>query len=127
MRNEPGTKCKASSMVKVLWRPWHVHGVLKDVGPGQVEQVRLPGKGNSNSHGARPDHLFITMIKWIRTRRLSIKNSLPQMWATHRSYRRKCRRDMRGLSTDTVALGGEVRIHPGNSGISGRNGVQHVA
>jgi len=38
--------------------------------------VRLPGKGNSNSHGARPVHLNITMIKWIRTSRLSIKNSL---------------------------------------------------
>ena len=38
--------------------------------------VRLPGKGDSNSHGARPVHLIITMIKWIRTRRLSIKISL---------------------------------------------------
>jgi len=38
--------------------------------------VRLPGKGNSNSHGARPVHLIITMIKRIRTSRLSIKNSL---------------------------------------------------
>ena len=38
--------------------------------------VRLPGEGNSNSHGARPIHLIITMIKWIRTSRLSIKNSL---------------------------------------------------
>ena len=38
--------------------------------------VRLPGKGNSNSHGARPIHLIITMIKWIRSSRLSIKNSL---------------------------------------------------
>jgi len=38
--------------------------------------VRLPGKGNPNSHGARPVHLTITMIKWIRTSRLSIKISL---------------------------------------------------
>ena len=38
--------------------------------------VRLPGKGNSNSHGARPVHLISTMIKWIRTSRLSIKNFL---------------------------------------------------
>jgi len=38
--------------------------------------VRLPGKWNSNSHGARPVHLIITTIKWIRTSRLSIKNSL---------------------------------------------------
>ena len=37
---------------------------------------RLPGKGNSNSHGARPVHLIFTMIKWIRTSRLSIKKSL---------------------------------------------------
>jgi len=35
--------------------------------------VRLPGKGNSNSHGARPVHLIITMIKWIGTSRLSKK------------------------------------------------------
>jgi len=33
------------------------------------------GRENSNSHGARPVHLIITMIKWIRTSRLSIKNS----------------------------------------------------
>ena len=38
--------------------------------------VRLPGKWNSNSHGARPVHLIIMMIQWIRTSRLSIKNSL---------------------------------------------------
>jgi len=38
--------------------------------------IRLPGKGNPNSHGARQVHLIITMIKWIRTSRLSIKNSL---------------------------------------------------
>jgi len=38
--------------------------------------VRLPGNGNANSHGARPVHLIITMIKWIRTSRLSIKNPL---------------------------------------------------
>jgi len=34
-----------------------------------------------HSHGARPVHLIITMIKWTRTSRLSIKNSLsgPQL------------------------------------------------
>ena len=41
-----------------------------------VLDVRIPGKGNSNSHGARTVHLIITMIKWFRTSRLSIKNSL---------------------------------------------------
>ena len=38
--------------------------------------MRLPEKGNSNSHGARPVQLIITMIKYIRTSRLSIENSL---------------------------------------------------
>ena len=36
----------------------------------------LPGKENSNSHGAKPVHQIISMIKWIRTGRLSTKNSL---------------------------------------------------
>ena len=48
-------------------------------GVGRVTRkvdVRLPGNGNSNSHGARPVHLIIMMIKWIRTSRLSTKNSL---------------------------------------------------
>ena len=38
--------------------------------------VRLPGKGNSNSYGARPVHQIISMIKWIRTSRLSMKDSV---------------------------------------------------
>jgi len=52
--------------------------------------VRLPGKGNSNSLGARPVHLIITIIKWIRTSRLSIENSLSSLlaavagWSTKR-------------------------------------------
>ena len=43
--------------------------------------VRLPGKGHSNSHGARPVHQIITMIKWFWTCRLSIKNSLSAILA----------------------------------------------
>ena len=39
-------------------------------------KVGLPGKRYSNPHGARPIHPIITMIKWTRTSRLSIKNSL---------------------------------------------------
>ena len=35
---------------------------------------RLPGKGNSNFHGARPIYQIIPMIEW--TSRLSIKDSL---------------------------------------------------
>jgi len=49
--------------------------------------IRLPGKGNSNSHGARPVHLIISMIKWIRTSRFSIKNSLSTPAAQERNVR----------------------------------------
>jgi hypothetical protein len=37
---------------------------------GKVD-FKLPGKGNSNFHGARQVHLIIAMTKWIRTRRLA--------------------------------------------------------
>jgi len=50
----------------------------KSLNRARKVDVRLRGKGNSNTHGARPVHLIITMIKWIRTRRLSIKNSLSE-------------------------------------------------
>jgi hypothetical protein len=43
---------------------------------GSKSQVRLPAKGNSSSHGARPVHQIISTMKWIRTSRLSINNSL---------------------------------------------------
>jgi len=46
--------------------------------PTRKVNIRLPGEGNSNSHGARPIHQIILMIKWIRTSRLAIKNSLPE-------------------------------------------------
>ena len=42
--------------------------------------VRLPGKMNSNSHGATLVHQIITMMKHNRTNRLSIKNSLSLGW-----------------------------------------------
>ena len=60
------------------------------------EDVKLPGEGNSNCHGARPVHLIIAVIKWIRTSRLSIKNIevqggneervLPQRAPAHARY-----------------------------------------
>ena len=37
--------------------------------------IRLPGKANLKIHGARPVHQIIPMMKWIRTSRLSIKES----------------------------------------------------
>ena len=51
---------------------------IHDVQPIRKSQAAAlaAGKGNSDSHGARPVHLIITMIKGIRTSRLSIKNSL---------------------------------------------------
>ena len=48
----------------------HVQGLARKV------DARLPGKGNSNSQGARPVHQMISMTKWMRTSRLSTKNSL---------------------------------------------------
>jgi hypothetical protein len=43
--------------------------------PGKARKVdvRLPGKGNSNSHAARPVQLIITMKKLTRTSRLSMR------------------------------------------------------
>ena len=43
--------------------------------PTKVD-LRLPGKGNPNSHGARPVHQIMSMMKWMRTNSLSIKKSL---------------------------------------------------
>ena len=37
--------------------------------PARKVDVGLLGKGNSNPHGARPVHLIIAMIQWIRTSR----------------------------------------------------------
>ena len=42
----------------------------------RMVDIRLPGKENSNSHGARPVHPIISMIEWTRTSRLSMMNSL---------------------------------------------------
>ena len=39
--------------------------------------VRQPGKGNSKSHGARPVHLIISMIKWIQTTVLARRRPVP--------------------------------------------------
>jgi hypothetical protein len=41
--------------------------------------VRLPGKGDSRSHGARPVQQIISMIKWIRTSRLKLRCSLSRV------------------------------------------------
>ena len=38
--------------------------------------IRMPGKANSRFHGVRPVHQIISLIKLIRTSRLSLKNTL---------------------------------------------------
>ena len=43
---------------------------------GRKVDARLPGRGISNFNGARPVHPIITMMKWIRTSRSSIKEFL---------------------------------------------------
>jgi len=58
-----------------------LYNLIKVSRPRKVD-VRLHGKGNSNSQGARPVHLIITMIKWIRTIRLSLQNSLASAGAS---------------------------------------------
>ena len=69
-RNKPWTRCASPLSISSQSRP----GVpttmagLPDNCLNRKVDVRLPG--------ARPVHLIITMIKWIRTSRLSIKNSL---------------------------------------------------
>ena len=56
-----------------------IYGGSNQVGLGNPTRnidVRLPGQGNSNLHGARLVHLIITMMRWFRTRRLSSKECL---------------------------------------------------
>jgi len=66
-----GSTCRSDTSVGVhIWRP------CRKVDRNRKVDVRPPGKGDSNSHCARPVHLIITMIKWIRTSRLTMKNSL---------------------------------------------------
>jgi len=66
-----------SKRANKVTRPATVVTASRNVtGPTRKVDVRLPGKGDSNSHGARPVRLIITMINWIRTSRLSIKNAL---------------------------------------------------
>ena len=57
----------------------HPRGPARAVGLTRKVSVKLPVKRNSNFHDARPVHLIIKMIKWVRNRRLAIKNSL-SLW-----------------------------------------------
>ena len=74
-------------VLKLGFREYGLSGTQCRSGVGSCTvskvDVRLPGKENSNSHGARPVHLVITTMKWIRTSGLSIKNSLSSTEAHH--------------------------------------------
>ena len=65
-----------------VYRSWYnpyIPYVLNDsyiLYVSQKVDIRLPGKENSNSHGARPVHQIISMVEWIRTSRLSTEKSL---------------------------------------------------
>ena len=64
-----GARCRVSMLCATSGLR-NTHDLLRKV------HIRLPGKGDSNFHGARPVHLIIAVIKWIRTRMLSIHKSL---------------------------------------------------
>jgi len=81
--------------------------------------ARLPGKGNSNSHGARPVHLIITMVKWIRTSWLTIKDSLSFVMSSNIGcpgqptvVRNRCRANMAHIrqSRPDSSLGFQVKV-----------------
>ena len=74
--------------LRVITKKRHPHApdrIRLPPGTRKVD-VRLPGKGNSNSHGARPFHLVITMIKWIRTSRLSTLSRINAPWRSIPSW-----------------------------------------
>jgi len=72
-------------MVRLVVRPPAKAGG-KTIRPQAFTAAAVRGaavKATSNSHGAGPVHLIIMMIKWIRTSRLSIKNSLCRAGREH--------------------------------------------
>ena len=97
----------------------------KDAKPRRFSRIiRLPGKGDSNSHGARPVH---QKHRWIRTSRLSIKNSLSLSRIARRlpwTWRRALLRNKRvGIMTVSCGRGSPVCL--GHNG--GRRGPAAAA
>ena len=58
------------------WAGLTTQGQRKDDSTSLFQLKLLPGKGSSNSHGGMPVHQIISMIWWIWTSRLLIKNPL---------------------------------------------------
>ena len=91
-----GNRIPVSHILPVGYRS----GVLPET---RKVDVRLPEKGDSKSHGAGPAHPIITMMKWIRTSKLSLNNSLTHILPVgcrsgvlpHHDVRRSCRSDRR--------------------------------
>ena len=59
-------RCSGASFANITWC--------------QKGRNKAAWKSEFESHGARPVHQIISMIKWIQTRRLSIKLSLSLTW-----------------------------------------------
>ena len=66
--------CDLAATIEPTFRV-NVDGVVA-VTEAFISQIADGGQIINVSSGARPVHLIITMIKWVRTSRLSIKNSL---------------------------------------------------
>ena len=73
--------------------------------PHRKVDVWLPGKGNSNPHGARPIHQIITMMKWSWASRLSINKSRSTLRRCSRSSRRGWVFGVRGEELKAVGKG----------------------
>ena len=71
-----GVGCRVYLRCKVLGLGVRGAGCISSVQSSRKVYVRLTGKGDSNSHGARPVHMIVIMINWSWTRRLSTKKSL---------------------------------------------------
>ena len=72
-----GFRVQGSGLRAHDWWCFWVQDVRSRLWTRKVD-VRLPEKGNSMSHGAKPVHQIISMMKWIQTSRLSIHKSLSQ-------------------------------------------------
>ena len=84
-----------TTLARGNYREAHEEQRLERRDPAETAEQLAPREtrhptGNSNSHGARPVHQIISMLKWIRISKLSIKNSLSlggRLWTRRTSCR----------------------------------------
>ena len=96
---------------RVLGAGFRVSGFEFRVSGFGLRVPRECGQGNSNSHGARPLHQIMTMVEWIRTSRLSIKNSLSLHFRRWMSAARKWR-STGGTERPGTKAGTGTAYHP---------------